>query len=34
MDFIHIAISARLAHGDLIAADSALEARPSDQGVT
>ena len=33
MDFIHIAISARLAHGDLVAADGALEADPSDHGV-
>jgi hypothetical protein len=33
MDFIHIAISARLAHGDLRAADSALEADPSDHGI-
>jgi hypothetical protein len=34
MDFVHIAISARLAHGDLVAADGALEAGPSDDGVT
>ncbi|MEY9181160.1 hypothetical protein [Bradyrhizobium sp. USDA 313] len=33
MNFIHIAISARLAHGDLVAADGALEAGPSDHGV-
>ena len=33
MDFIRIAISARLAHGDLVAADRALEAGPSDHGV-
>ncbi|TYO61375.1 hypothetical protein FXV83_38330 [Bradyrhizobium hipponense] len=32
-DFIHVAISARLAHGDLVAADGALEADPSDHGV-
>src|SRR5690348_2955454 len=33
VDFIQIAISARLAHGDLIAADSALEAGPQDHGI-
>lgn len=33
MDYIHIAISARLAHGDLVAADGALEVDPSDHGV-
>lgn len=33
MDYIHIAISARLAHGDLVAADGALEAGPSDHAV-
>lgn len=33
MDFVHIAISARLAHGDLVAADAALEAGPSDHAV-
>jgi hypothetical protein len=33
MDFVHIAISARLAHGDLVAADGALEAGPTDDGV-
>ena len=33
MDLIHIAISARLAHGDLVAADGALDAGPSDHGV-
>ena len=33
MNFIHIAISARLANGDLVAADRALEAGPSDHGV-
>ena len=33
MDFIRIAVSARLAHGDLVAADRALEAGPSDHGV-
>jgi hypothetical protein len=33
MNFTHIAISARLAHGDLVAADGALEVGPSDQGV-
>lgn len=33
MNFVHVAISARLAHGDLVAADSALEAGPSDHGV-
>ena len=33
MDYIHIAISARLAHGDLVAADGALEAGPSGHGV-
>ena len=30
MDFIHIAISARLAHGDLVAADQALEGGPKE----
>jgi hypothetical protein len=34
MDSVHIAISARLAHGDLVAADGALEAGRSDDGVT
>lgn len=33
MDFIQIAISARLAHGDLVAADSALEAGLMDHGI-
>jgi hypothetical protein len=33
MDFVHIAISARLAHGDLVAADAALEAGPTEDGV-
>ncbi len=33
MDFVHVAISARLAHGDLIAADAALEAGPDERGV-
>ncbi|MBM0207226.1 hypothetical protein JNW90_32720 [Micromonospora sp. STR1s_5] len=33
MDFVHFAISARLAHGDLVAADAALEASPPDDGV-
>jgi hypothetical protein len=33
MDFIQIAISARLAHGDLVAADGALEAGPADHSV-
>ncbi len=33
MNFIHIAISARVGHGDLVAADGALEAGPSDHGV-
>lgn len=33
MDFVHIAISARLAHGDLVAADGALEAGPGDHSV-
>jgi hypothetical protein len=33
LDFVQIAISARLAHGDLVSADAALEADPSDQGV-
>ena len=33
MDFAHIAISARVSHGDLVAADAALEASPSDHGV-
>ncbi len=33
MDFIQIAISARLAHGDLVAADKALEAEPEDQAI-
>lgn len=33
MDFVHIAISARLAHGDLVAADAALEAGPTDHGI-
>ena len=33
MDFVHIAISARLAHGDLVAADRALEADPGDHSV-
>lgn len=33
MDFVHLAISARLAHGDLVAADSALEAGPGDPGI-
>ncbi|MHC4047562.1 hypothetical protein [Bradyrhizobium sp. 23AC] len=33
MDFVHIAICARLAHGDLVAADAALEAGPTDDGI-
>lgn len=33
MDFVQIAISARLAHGDLVAADQALESDPSVLGV-
>lgn len=33
MDHVHIVISARLAHGDLVAADAALEGAPSDHGV-
>lgn len=33
MDFVHVAISARLAHGDLVAADSALEADLGDHSV-
>jgi hypothetical protein len=33
LDFVQIAISARLAHGDLVAADQALEADPSVLGV-
>jgi hypothetical protein len=33
LDFVQIALSARLAHGDLVAADAALEADPSDHGV-
>jgi hypothetical protein len=33
MDFVHIAIAARLAHGDLVAADAALEAGPTGDGV-
>lgn len=33
MDFVQIAISARLAHGDLVAADRALEAGPADHGT-
>jgi hypothetical protein len=33
MDFVHIAISARLAHGDLVAADAALEDGPTDDGI-
>ncbi|MBE0702824.1 MAG: hypothetical protein IH582_06600, partial [Afipia sp.] len=33
MDFVHIAISARLARGDLVAADTALEAGHTDDGV-
>ena len=33
MDFVHIAIAARLAHGDLVSADRALEAGPEDAGV-
>jgi hypothetical protein len=33
MNFVHIAMSARLVHGDLVAADRALEADPSDHGV-
>lgn len=33
MDFVHIAIAARMAHGDLVAADAALEAGPSDHAV-
>ncbi|MEL6216708.1 MAG: hypothetical protein AAFQ99_13660, partial [Pseudomonadota bacterium] len=33
MDFVHIAISARLARGDLVAADAALEASTTDHGV-
>jgi hypothetical protein len=31
--FCHIAISARLTHGDLIAVDAALEAGPTDEGL-
>ena len=33
MDFVQIAISARLAHGDLVAADRALEAGAADHGT-
>ena len=33
MDYVHIVVSARLAHGDLVAADGALEAGPADHGV-
>lgn len=33
MDFVHIAISARVAHGDLVAADAALEADPTEDGL-
>lgn len=33
MNFVHIVISARLAHGDLIAADTALEAGPADHSI-
>ena len=33
MDYIQIAISARLAHGDLVAADAALETGPTDPAV-
>jgi hypothetical protein len=33
MDFVQIAISARLAHGDLVAADRALEAGAADDGT-
>ena len=33
MDFVQIAISARLAHGDLVAAEAALKSDPSDHGV-
>lgn len=33
MNFIQIAISARLAHGDLVAADKALEAGPEDHAI-
>jgi hypothetical protein len=33
LDFVQIAISARLAHGDLVAADQALESDPSVLGV-
>jgi hypothetical protein len=33
LDFVQIAISARLAHGDLVAADQALESDPNDRGV-
>lgn len=33
MDFIQIAISARLAHGDLVGADKALEAGPEDHAI-
>ena len=32
-DYIQIVISARLAHGDLVAADKALEARPDDHAM-
>jgi hypothetical protein len=33
LDYIQIVISARLAHGDLIAADKALEAGPDDHAM-
>ncbi|RYH17490.1 MAG: hypothetical protein EON54_27845 [Alcaligenaceae bacterium] len=33
MDFVHIVIAARSAHGDLVSADRALEAGPDDAGV-
>lgn len=33
MDYIQIVLSARLAHGDLVAADDALEAGVADHGV-
>jgi len=33
MHFAHIAISAHVAHGDLVAADAALEAGPSNHGL-
>ncbi len=33
MDYLHIAASGRLAHGDLVAADKALEAAESDHAV-